>query len=57
MVWHNIVKNDEYFMELNEDGITIKFSSCAGSKGGNGGIVIMRNPFTIGAWNSHKENL
>ena len=51
------MKNDEYFMEINEDVTTVKYSACADAKGGNGGIVIMRHPFTISAGNYHKENL
>ena len=51
------MKNDEYFMELNEDDTTSICSSCAGTKGENGGIVRMKHPFTIGSWNSCKENL
>ena len=47
MIWDNIVNNDEYFMELNDDATTIKFSACDDTKGLNGGIVRTRHPFTI----------
>ena len=32
MIWGDIVNNDEYFMELNEDGTTIKCSTCDDTK-------------------------
>ena len=57
IIWDYIVNNDEYLMELNEGGTTIKCIACADAKGKNGGIFRMRHPFTIGAWNSYQEHL
>ena len=56
MTWDDSVNDDEDFTELNQDVTTIKFSACDDSKGVNGGILRIRHPFTIGAWNSHKES-
>ena len=57
MIWGDIVNNDEYFMELNEDGTPIKCSACNYANAKNRVIVRMRHPFTTGAWNYHKEDL
>ena len=57
MIWGDIVNNDEYFMELNEDGTPIKCSACNYANAKNRVIVRMRHPFTTGAWNYHKEYL